>query len=178
MNAPINEEHHIGTQWTTGVSQFKSSKFSVVLIFSKVVFWNFQKSENSHAIEGEDCSRLQVPNNGNFWFWLFLFLWSGRRDDQRLQTSSVSIHLLEKREWYASSNIPKPCHVNTCMSKCTVCNWSVGGTPTNADLLHNFSYACIARQLHNEACSCTQDRLEIIVDVQSYIGWFESTLLQ
>ena len=30
---------------------------------------------------------------------------------------------------------------------------------------HNFSYARIAQQLHNEASSCTQDRLEIIVDV-------------
>ena len=44
--------------------------------------------------------------------------------------------------------------------------------------LHNFSYAHIARQLHNEACSCTQDRLEIIVDVHRLIWKYTVTVIQ
>ena len=43
---------------------------------------------------------------------------------------------------------------------------------------HNFSYARIARQLHNEASSCTQDRLEITVDVHRLIWKYTVTVIQ
>ena len=150
-------------------SQFKTSKFSVV-------FWNFQKSENSHAIEGEDCSRLQVPNNGNFFPYCCFVVGTTRRPaaaDLKCERPSA-----EKQEWNASSSIPEPCHANTCMSKCTVCNWSVVETPTVQIFLHNFSYPRVARELRNEASSCTQDRLEIIVDVHRLIWKYTVTVIQ
>ena len=53
------------------------------------------------------------------------------------------------------------------------------GEPQPVQLfLHNFSYARITWQLHNEACSCTQDRLEIIVDVHRLIRKYTVTVIQ
>ena len=44
--------------------------------------------------------------------------------------------------------------------------------------LHDFSYARIAWQPHNKANSCTQDRLEITVDVHWLICKYTVTVIQ
>ena len=44
--------------------------------------------------------------------------------------------------------------------------------------LHDFSYALIARQPHNKANSCTQDQLEITVDVHWLICKDTVTVIQ
>ena len=43
---------------------------------------------------------------------------------------------------------------------------------------HDFSYARVARQPHNKASSCTQDRLKITVDVHWLICKYTVTVIQ
>ena len=62
---------------------------------------------------------------------------------------------------------------------CTVCNWSAEKPQPVQIFIHNFSYARIARQLLNKSSSsCTQDRLEIIVDVHRLIWEYTVTVIQ
>ena len=101
------------------------------------------------------------------------------RDDQRQQTSSVSIHLLKKQrvKSLVKYSGAMPCkHLHVKVHQFVT---DPMGKPQPVQIfLHNFSYAHIARQLHNEACSCTQDRLEIIVDVHRLIWKYTVTVIQ